>query len=201
MLINETLKLFEQADKNLKFQLNPPATEERLVEWQEHCSCHFPTDYLDLYNTCDGQPESSPSLFFGLKLMPLEIASMRWNIYADDQNLLDWELGESVDNNRIRPYFYRKGWIPFAYQHGNNYVGVDLDPDTEGTIGQVINFGVDQEKKYVLGNSIPEFFDWCVELLNSGNYRISNVDGDNGIFFRTPPTEDFFYALPWLKHQ
>lgn len=201
MLINETLRIFEKADKTLKFQLNPPATEERIVEWQEQCSGHFTSDYIDLYKFCDGQPESSPSIFFGLKLMPLEIASMRWSIYANDRNLLDWELGESVHKNKIRFNCYRKGWIPFAYQDSNNYIGIDLDPDTEGTVGQVINFGVDQEQKYVLGNSIPEFFDWCVEILKQGNFRVRDEDGELGIYFRNPPTEDFFYALPRLNRQ
>jgi len=132
--------------------------------------------------------------------MSIERIIARWTLYGNNKNFLDWELGESYVRNKIRTNCFRRGWIPFAYQGGSDYIGIDLEPGSEGIVGQVINFGNLQETKYVLANSIPEFFDWYIQILESGNFRVHQFEPSStrGIYLQSPPTEDFFWALPSL---
>ena len=39
-------------------------------------------------------------------------------------------------------------WLPFCSDDGGNFIGIDLDPDVNGTVGQVINFGKPFHAKY-----------------------------------------------------
>jgi hypothetical protein len=54
---------------------------------------------------------------------------------------------------------------------------LDFDPEINGTIGQIINFGREEEEKTVLANSFEEFIDWYIQELDRGNYLIKEVDG------------------------
>nr|WP_305955588.1 SMI1/KNR4 family protein [Pseudomonas sp. R2-60-08W] len=46
-----------------------------------------------------------------------------------------------------------------AYDYGGNHLGVDLDPGEYGVSGQVINFGSDEEEKFVLASSVGTFME------------------------------------------
>ena len=67
------------------------------------------------------------------------------------------------------------GWIPFASDSGGNCLGIDLDPGPTGTRGQVINFGRDEDEKFVLAPSMNEFLEWFADQLESGNFLIREV--------------------------
>ncbi|MFJ9499072.1 SMI1/KNR4 family protein [Brevibacillus centrosporus] len=45
-------------------------------------------------------------------------------------------------------------WLPISKDWGGNHLGLDLDPDEQGRMGQVINFGRDEEVKYVVALSL-----------------------------------------------
>ncbi|NPC91257.1 hypothetical protein HOO54_03060 [Bacillus sp. WMMC1349] len=48
-------------------------------------------------------------------------------------------------------------WIPISSDGSGNHIGIDLDPDKEGKVGQVINFGADEEVKYVIAYQLKDF--------------------------------------------
>ncbi|MFZ6645044.1 SMI1/KNR4 family protein [Undibacterium sp. TJN25] len=48
-------------------------------------------------------------------------------------------------------------WIPFSDDYGGNHLGIDFDPDENGTIGLVIIFGRDEDEKFLVASSFAEF--------------------------------------------
>lgn len=56
----------------------------------------------------------------------------------------------SVPPQWIKTVYACKGWVPLLSDRTGNYVGVDLDPGPNGSLGQVIVFGRDFDRKCVL---------------------------------------------------
>lgn len=82
----------------------------------------------------------------------------------------------STPENAIRKKYFHYKWLPLFSDYGGNYIGIDLDPDTEGKKGQIINFGRDEEDMIVLAKSLDEFFDFIlIELGKPGN-KLLNLE-------------------------
>lgn len=70
-----------------------------------------------------------------------------------------------------------------------NYIGVDLDPAANGVIGQIIDFGRDEDDKKVIAKSIKEY----LLLLIENQDKMEIIDEDYYI------NEDEIHAIDWLK--
>ena len=58
----------------------------------------------------------------------------------------------------VKPVYTNRHWIPLTHDHGGNHVGLDFDPDDEGTPGQVIAYGRDEDEKQLLATSFEAFY-------------------------------------------
>ncbi len=84
----------------------------------------------------------------------------------------------STPQNAIQKKYLHYKWLPIFSDYGGNYIGIDLDPDSKGKKGQVINFGPDEEEMFVLAESLENLFDMLLTefgktengLLNSENH-------------------------------
>ncbi|WP_051878474.1 SMI1/KNR4 family protein [Chryseobacterium sp. FH1] len=65
----------------------------------------------------------------------------------------------STPENAIQKKYFHYKWLPVFSDSGGNYIGIDLDPDINGTKGQVINFGRDEEDMFVLAENLEQRFD------------------------------------------
>jgi cell wall assembly regulator SMI1 len=91
----------------------------------------------------------------------------------DYDNMFDFT---STPENAIKKkYFYHK-WLPLFSDYGGNYIGIDLDPDKNGTKGQVINFGRDEQDMFVLAENLESFFDKMITEINKPENLFINHD-------------------------
>ncbi|WP_131667921.1 SMI1/KNR4 family protein [Psychrobacter pygoscelis] len=51
------------------------------------------------------------------------------------------DVMSSIPDGHVKKLSINPFWLPFAHDHGGNFLGIDLEPDSLGTVGQVINFG------------------------------------------------------------
>ena len=65
----------------------------------------------------------------------------------------------STPENTIQKKYFHYKWLPVFSDSGGNYIGIDLDPDINGTKGQVINFGRNEEDMFVLAENLEQLFD------------------------------------------
>ena len=188
----------------VKKDLNPPATMEEIQLLEKTIGRSLPQDFISLYQWHNGQMGDAPTgLWYGLEFM--SIKGIISHIELEKQIIK--QIGEDVINSMsewmkstpdgfVKKASNNQFWIPFTYDYGGNFLGIDLDPDKMGIVGQVINFGRDENRKIVTNESISDFLFWLIEELRSGNFNI-NIEDDGGRSLNTlrPKSGHFLDAL------
>ncbi|MBY9081814.1 SMI1/KNR4 family protein [Paenibacillus sp. HN-1] len=168
--------------------LNEPATEEELLEAEQQLGFPFPEEVKELYRIHNGQNHRY-GIVFGLYFLSLTELCRK---HKDWKELIDSEgpeglaeLGElctSTPPGTIKTVYANLRWIPLFYDGSGNAVGVDLDPGEHGSIGQIINFGRDEDNKLVLAPNLAAFIPRYLMAL-ADEVEIEAEDDDNDIFF------------------
>lgn len=109
------------------------------------------------------------------ELHDLENENFNWDeieftIYVDGRSeikRIDYNLDEelpltSTPTGAIKLKYFHVKWLPIFSDGGGNFIGLDLDPDTNGVKNQVIVFGRDEEDMYVVADDLDRFFDRCI---------------------------------------
>jgi len=186
----------------LNFDLNQPADSDSIESLQVEIGEELPSAFVDLYKCFNGQGNDSSrdGIFYGILFMPLKDV-LRYVKGVELAPLVDQALSEVDTTGKVKKYCYNPKWVPFADDSGGNYLGLDFDPGAKGRKGQVINFGRDEERSYILANSFEEFIIWYMEQLNSGNYILAerNTRRDSVVklqfTIKRPPNLHFFDTL------
>ncbi|MDA1478252.1 SMI1/KNR4 family protein [Bacillus changyiensis] len=209
MILSVIKHLKEELHQHFQPFLNPPATVNEIEEVEKEMNITFPEDLRTLYLTHNGEKEMGPGLFFGLSFLSLEEMVREWRTWkeiADD----DWQ--DEVDAYSVPPVWIKEkyanpNWIPISSDGGGNHIGIDLDPDKEGKVGQVINFGADEEVKYVIAYHLKDFLIHMTNTLKEGPYTIDEYEEDF-ISWSYGEEEELHFldairsmALPVLKSQ
>ncbi|SDB89510.1 SMI1/KNR4 family protein [Williamwhitmania taraxaci] len=92
-------------------------------------------------------------------------SEQKYEVKRTDYNFNEEIPFTSTPVGAIKKMYFNPKWIPVFSDHGGNYIGIDLDPDTNGINGQVIIFGRDEEDMFVLSNSITDFFDLIISKI------------------------------------
>lgn len=64
---------------------------------------------------------------------------------------------KSYPPNKVKLQYANPNWIPLVTDNTGNHIAIDLDPDTQGIVGQVIIFGREYDTKYVIADNWGEF--------------------------------------------
>lgn len=131
----------------------------------------------------DGIEEDAPLvcgiLPFNGDLLPTEeIAAYRNQLVVCVDDLEDEEGKQVLADQcaKVQPVFYDSGWIPIAADPGHNEVFIDLNPTTEGQLGQLFIDYKEQLCRTVLANSFCELLEKYADDLEQGQYRIVKED-------------------------
>ena len=77
--------------------------------------------------------------------------------------------------------------FPLHWDGNRNYLGIDLDPGPNGVVGQVINFGGDERRKYVLATSWGRFLEDFADELEAGNFVLDAKHKFGSFLFEEAP--------------
>lgn len=142
--------------------LNWGIQPQDLAEAEHVLGQRLPQVVRESYLTVDGQEAESSAgcsegLFFGLTFLPLEDVVEEWRFWreVDDDpstgaNPRLKEVMQSIPAGWVRREYSLRGWIPLVTDKAGNYLGIDLSPDENGSVGQVIVFGRDFDTKVVM---------------------------------------------------
>ena len=167
---------------------------------------NIPSSFFDVYSQNDGQHQDAQyGAIFGLTLLSLESVYTEWcnwrEMAIDDSELATLKC-KSYPIGKVNPVYIDSARIPFAYDWGGNFLGIDLNPGPEGQIGQVINFGSDEATMYVLANSFEDFLQWLLTQYQSRNYEtVSQKFGgqiEREFRIKSPSASSFLDAVPLL---
>jgi cell wall assembly regulator SMI1 len=95
---------------------------------------------------------------------------------SDYDDLHDESLFSSSPEAAIKKKYFHHKWVPVFSDYSGNYIGIDLDPDTNGIKGQIINFGRDEADMFVIANNIEDFFDFFLSESKKSNSELLSSD-------------------------
>ncbi|KAG0676005.1 hypothetical protein C6P40_000825 [Pichia californica] len=82
----------------------------------------------------------------------------------------------------IKLQYANSNWIPLVTDNAGNNIAIDLDPDTDGKIGQVIIFGREFDTKFVIADNWGDFMNkFALDFENPKRCNL-DYDGDIGKF-------------------
>lgn len=161
-------------------------------EWKRYKSqfgFELPENMKDLYSICNGDNDKFiAGSILGMKFLPFDKVYSEWRIQkelfsslstANLQNLN--KHCTSVEPGKVKCHCFNTLWVPIANDSGGNYIGIDLDPDDNGMVGQIINFGRDENKKIVIANSLNEFVALIADIIDSDECVIEEFE-DQQVF-------------------
>lgn len=98
---------------------------------------------------------------------------------------LNWlDHQESVPEGAIQRVYAHPGWIPLISDYLGNNIGIDLAPGPKGRWGQVIIFGREFDRKYVVAPSWAAFLMTFADDLENGNHLIVDETEVGELTFR-----------------
>ncbi|MCL1124304.1 SMI1/KNR4 family protein [Shewanella surugensis] len=142
----------------------------QLTVWfKQEVKQELPANLLTLYSANDGENQSvTLGYMFGLSFMSL---SQVLRTLEDGRAFLE-EYDDEVhafcasrETGKVKLLLANAKWVPLLTDGCDNFIGLDFDPDSQGTFGQVINFGPDEEEKFVFADSLEEFFELLFHCL------------------------------------
>lgn len=133
-------------------QFNPPAAAEAIAAAERDLGFTLPDDYKQFLAIHNGQTEFAAMVGRG-SLLPVEkIAEIRNGIFGEEIAVDEAGVGEGV-----RAVDYCPGWIPISKSaSGRNYLCIDLDPASNGTSGQIIEYVVDFDARPLIAKSFAD---------------------------------------------
>jgi cell wall assembly regulator SMI1 len=180
--------------------LRPGASEFDLSSFSNELGLTLPEDFLRLYTWHNGQDmKVNTGPWYGLSFLSLDRVRKEcamWRKVLQDspaESLVT--LARSIKSTPlgfVKEQYANEHWIPFAFDGAGNYLGVDLSPNENGTYGQVINFGRDEDRKIAIAPGVKEFVCWMLKELRSGNFNIKE-ESDGGRSFNTLRPEKYHF--------
>ncbi|WP_168204078.1 SMI1/KNR4 family protein [Aliikangiella coralliicola] len=190
----EYVKIVEAKFPSFKKVLNVGIKGGELSLLEKSLNVTLPKEMHDIYKFSDGQIEKEKPILFGLLL--LSIDEIKRSIKREEplieQLKGEWDMCSSFPKSHIKLAYANSKWIPLFYG-GRGFIGLDFDPDESGIAGQVINFGIDDEDKFVYASSLSDFIDICISKLKEG--VDVEYSSETGSFYYT----DLYYPSALAK--
>ncbi|MBY0231748.1 MAG: SMI1/KNR4 family protein [Gemmataceae bacterium] len=175
--------------------LRPPATEADLAAVEARIGQPLPADFRASYLIHDGQDVTSETcglgILFGRHIVPLRHDcgdSVMW-LYEHrvehewpPEHLFDYEEWEYLPPDSMRKVESGPGWVPFYYDSGRNYIGIDLEPGPNGVRGQVIPFGTDYQFRPVLAQSFGHLLEDIADELEASSAITRPRESSHDVF-------------------
>jgi len=205
--LNALLDLFEKHNVRMRRQLNPPATNEQIDEFEALIGYELPLAAKALYLISNGQQspfkvtyltgrpnrielpfplepdEWVSNLFGGYEFLSLEDAREEYSAWLDVvQGTSSEDFDEFVTvrpGDHVRSQYFNPGWVPIAKDGGGNAYALDLSPPDGGTYGQLIVIGPDEDQRRVLAPSLVAFFKGIAETAT----LVMDDGGDQRAFY------------------
>lgn len=156
--------------------LNPHADDDGWARVEDELGVRLPADFIALYHWHDGQSRGCPTgIFYGMRFLSLQEVLIEWRFWAEEAESSGSIAPIATDV--VKQQAANRHWIPFAEDGGGNFLAIDLDPGPSGLRGQVINFGSDEDRHYVLAANVRQLIAWMMRELQAGNHSIED-DGD-----------------------
>lgn len=178
------------------------ASDEEIREAEEKMNVTFPEQLRALYRENNGDDYMQIcGMIMGFHFYSLRNMMSEWQIwkqiydedYINNRETYDMRA-ESSPEKCIKKQYINPGWIPLCGDDCGNHIGIDLDPDVNGKTGQIINFGRDEDRKFVIADDLNSFFERLTRIAESDHFNIDEYEGENVIILSLPDYPEIFFT-------
>jgi cell wall assembly regulator SMI1 len=164
--------------------LQSGASDAEISELEDFLSIQFPDDIKSSYRLHNGQSISDFGLVDGREFLSLERVKEEWQVW---KGLLESGTFQTEDGRDqgcqpalgICNVWWSPKWIPLTYDGSGNHDCLDLNPTSEGTVGQIIAMWRDDPERKIVAPSFRAWLKGYAEALESGHFIFS--EDYNGI--------------------
>ena len=149
---------------DVKKSLNRPATNAKLAGLESRLGLQLPAEVRASYLLHDGQkaehagllPEGFADLEDEYRLLPLVEILSEWEPWKELSVIGEFAGNTATPDAGVRADWWNLGWVPIASNGGGDSVCIDLAPDADGTLGQVILMSHESSDRLLLARSLGE---------------------------------------------
>ena len=148
-----------------------PATPAEIQATESALGVRLPTEMVDAYLIHNGQDTISAAVAGDWQILSLDVVVTQWKI---QKKLLDagkFANAKVKVTGPVRPVWWSDKWVPFAYNGSGDLICVDLDPVESGTVGQIVVYLHDNEKRECIAKGMTEWLDRLADDLGSGKLK------------------------------
>jgi len=176
--------------------LAPPATDQQLADLEKSVGQRLPEELSALLRLSNGQKDLARCCALpGLVFLSAEHIANQWQKWEDFRSGETAEGLEALDDYAraldpgVRDVYTHPGWLPLLKDGARaDFVGLDLAPIDDGVVGQIINFGRDEDKHFVAFPKLSGLIDFWLTEVQKGTCSVS-----------PPDLPDYPYA--WFAHE
>lgn len=198
--------------------LAPGASEERITALEQTIGCRLPEAVKVVWRMNDGQlatmlanhiVEATPCIPT-LSFLSTEMVARVWSEWTELRRYLPAAELQALDGGTrslvpgvVKPLYSSPLWIPlWADPTRADYLGIDVDPGEAGRVGQIINFGRNEDDHFQAATDFDDLLVCLVAEVESGRWRASAMGyGDRLIPWFGAPRSHFFNALHARWHR
>lgn len=143
--------------------LAPPATAKNILDLEKELGVILPKDFTEFLKIHNGQQNDGVACLVGLEFLSTGRILAEWKVWKELRDSGDFDDLIAQPQNGIKALWWNPLWIPFTYNGSGDNFCIDLDPDTEGSVGQIITLWHDSaEREYKAAN----FTEWFSRIVN-----------------------------------
>lgn len=145
----------------------------------------LPDDFRLWYSRLGGEPDDDffGGYFFGMRLLtPFGMIRERFELIqlVEDGNMNENFSEVIFPENAIQRKYYDPQWMPVFSDDNGNYIGIDLNPGSAGTAGQLITFGADESGLFVIADTLTALWQLIADQIETENLEAAIVEDDVG---------------------
>lgn len=178
---DKILEQLRQISSDIYASVGPPAGLSQIRLLEETVGVTLPQDFCGYLSALNGQKDTEEKTRDRNRELPLlgyhpflsisgmiETWDMMNELFSKEAEPLEW-----VAEDKIRPYIWRRHWIPFTEYEGSQYLILDCDPGKNGTYGQVFLWcsGIDYSE--IVADSFEEFSKEILARLIEKRFEVS----------------------------
>ncbi len=178
---DKILEQLRQISSDIYASVGPPAGLSQIRLLEETVGVTLPQDFCGYLSALNGQKDTEEQTRDRNRELPLlgyhpflsisgmiETWDMMNELFSKEAEPLEW-----VAEDKIRPYIWRRHWIPFTEYEGSQYLILDCDPGKNGTYGQVFLWCSSMDYSEIVADSFEEFSKEILARLIEKRFEVS----------------------------
>jgi len=158
---------------HLTSELNASASEDDIAKLEKTIGGKLPKEYINFLKIHNGQNCDSEGLIDTEELLSTERVIEEWSVWKELLDKGDFKYSKSEPNKGVKSDWRSPKWIPITYDGSGNHYCIDIDPDTNGKSGQIIQMWHDSAERELVSSSFKEWISKYVNELEKGKYVYS----------------------------